>query len=651
MSSQRASAPGTAAGHREHGPPADAASSVQLAPPSTAPALSAARTAGALLLILLLAGVLRFTGLGWGLRHPPFSDERSFVTATAGMLARGDLDHRFYEYPGLFFYLLLPLLAWLPAEARTGPAAYLMARALVAAFSLASVAVVFFLGRRLGGARLGLVAALMLAVSPVDVSTAHMVRPDVVLGTFVLLALIAFDRLERPAGDALSGLGLGLAASVKFTGLLLLPSYLLQRAFVPGRRLGGALRAALFTALVGVIATPYALLRPADFARGARYQLTAHYRGSGAAPGLADNLAFYLRTAEQALGPLGALLAMWGVVVALREGRRWLPVLLFPVVLMLVMSTAELRFSRFLVPATGLLALFAARAVEALGARARWLAALLALLAVLPPLGAAAQYVRKSARPSPRDMALDWIAAHVPPGARVLDLCRDLSFGLDARRYEIVELRPKTRHVARLAAEMDLIVAYPDAAARLDGFESVLHVRADRGEAPFELLVPGPGRRIPYSPLPLAGARLRVSSGPERAEALRDGDAGTTWGAATPASAGADWIEVRLAEPRRVGRVELALGTPPRPCAGRLGLQGSADGAGWDELAVLPGRPAPEDQLGARSEVLVLAALPLRALRITCSGRGPGPWEVAELSLAAPMESRSGRVPVSTKSP
>jgi len=59
-----------------------------------------------LLAILTLAAVLRFAGLSWGLRHRPTWDERVFVHSTRAMIAQGDLDHRYYEYPGLFFYLL-----------------------------------------------------------------------------------------------------------------------------------------------------------------------------------------------------------------------------------------------------------------------------------------------------------------------------------------------------------------------------------------------------------------------------------------------------------------------------------------------------------------------------------------------------------------
>ena len=65
--------------------------------------------AAALASLLALAAVLRFGSLGWGLRHEPHIDERYFVENVGWMLAHRDIDHRFDEYPGLFFYALTPV--------------------------------------------------------------------------------------------------------------------------------------------------------------------------------------------------------------------------------------------------------------------------------------------------------------------------------------------------------------------------------------------------------------------------------------------------------------------------------------------------------------------------------------------------------------
>src|SRR5262245_2472619 len=103
--------------------------------------------------IVLLAATLRFSALDWGLRHTPHNDEASFVENAARMLRERSLDHRFYEYPALFLYLLVPVQA---AAGGDGPGAYVAARGLVAAFGVLSVVLVGLIGFRRAGPWAGL---------------------------------------------------------------------------------------------------------------------------------------------------------------------------------------------------------------------------------------------------------------------------------------------------------------------------------------------------------------------------------------------------------------------------------------------------------------------------------------------------------------
>ncbi|HEY3119781.1 MAG TPA: glycosyltransferase family 39 protein, partial [Vicinamibacteria bacterium] len=314
----------------------------------------------ALLAVIVLAAGLRFTGLSWGLRHRPHWDERVFVENAARMAEKRELDHRFYEYPGLFFDVLAPVLAFAGAG-QPDARAYLVARGMVAFFGTASVLIVFLLGRRLLDERAGLAAALLLAVSPIDVWTAHMVRPDVPLQTLVLLALLAFGAIgPRLRGDLLSGLAIGAATAVKFTGLLLVPSYLAARALAPGPRLRRTLVAGMIGVVVLLLATPYALVRGRSFFEGVWIQWRFHY-GAGGFADLTGFALYYLRAIATTLGPLGAVLLAAGTALALLDWRRWLPLVLHPLVTLAVHSTAEVRYDRFLVPTTGVLCLLAAR--------------------------------------------------------------------------------------------------------------------------------------------------------------------------------------------------------------------------------------------------------------------------------------------------
>ena len=248
------------------------------------PVIGAVRFRTLLALVLLLAAALRFTGLGFGLRHRPYPDERVFVENAHRMVAERSLDHRYYEYPGLMFGLLAPVMAVVGVDRPPGPEAYLAARGLVAAFGVLSVGLVAVLGRRLMGPVGALAAALFLAVSHVEVDAAHMVKPDVVLEAFVLLAFLAFRRVsERPLGDLAAGAALGAATAVKFSGVLLVPCYLLQRFLTPGSRGRGIALTALAATVLFFVSTPYSLIHARSFITGGvLVQLRYHYRPEAA---------------------------------------------------------------------------------------------------------------------------------------------------------------------------------------------------------------------------------------------------------------------------------------------------------------------------------------------------------------------------------
>ena len=273
--------------------------------------------------ILILAAALRFTGLGWGLRHRPDLDERWFVESVGRMLAARDLDHRFYEYPGLFIYFLAPVLAFFrPPD--FGAGAYLAARVVVALFGVTSVGLTYLLAARLAGRGAGLAAALFVAVSPVEVFTAHMVRPDVALEAFVLLAFLAFLRLGSDwREDLLSGIALGVATAVKFTGVLLAPSYVAQRLGAPGFRVSRLALAAGASLVAFALCSPFTFLHFGVAVRGAHIQVFHHYEVRGRGPEHYLDMAWtYGLGLMKSFGPLGLALVAAGVLLAARDGRR-----------------------------------------------------------------------------------------------------------------------------------------------------------------------------------------------------------------------------------------------------------------------------------------------------------------------------------------
>jgi hypothetical protein len=98
-------------------------------------------------------------------------------------------------------------------------------RALGAVFGAVTVAAVGLIGRRLGGDRLGLVAAGIAALSPLLIAADGALTSETLYGALIALTLLSALRLaERPSAGraALVGLAIGLAALTRSEALLLL---------------------------------------------------------------------------------------------------------------------------------------------------------------------------------------------------------------------------------------------------------------------------------------------------------------------------------------------------------------------------------------------------------------------------------------------
>jgi hypothetical protein len=483
-----------------------------------------------------------------------------------------------------------------------------------------------------------------------------MVRPDVVLEVFVLLALLAMLRLDGSLRrDALAGIALGAAVAVKFSGALLVPSFVLARCLLPPaevRRPSAVLRgvavagaAALVTTLVF---TPYAVLHAREFATGVGIQVGYHYEAerSGHVPYL-EMLRTYLGVVRRGLGPAAWLLL--AAPFALRKDRRWAVLAAFPVVALLVFSTSDVKRDRFLVPAFGVLAVMAAATFDR---GARWLADRVGrpgLAALATAIGAAAlaaaplvrsiAHVRALRQPGSRDRALDWIQAHVPPRAAIVAGIADL--GLDRSRYDVL---PPTGYAPldrALVAHAGWFVAPPALGESLGGLREAFRVdgRLVDASPPIAVFAADAGERPHLRAVALDAARLRVSENAAMVPAMFDDDPATAWTTAG-AQAPGQWIEVDLGGARDVRRVDLAVGNRPNR-RGALLRVFADDGSGWRRVRVAPGRPPveeqPMDERGV-TQVLVLEPARARALRIVQEGTDTHRWAVARLQVIAAEE-------------
>lgn len=229
-----------------------------------------------LLGVLVVAAALRFWGIEAGLDGPARAEETALADRVVRMMTTGDLDPHDFETPSLYLYLQLPVASvrfmagavagrW-SGLAQVGAGDFVLsARIVIALFGLATVWLTHQIGMR-WGARHALLAAGLVAVTPLHVRAAHAAAPAMLLAFLVALAfLLSLSATERGMAKAFAwaGAAAGLAMATDYTGAsaLLLP---LLAAWMthPARpsRLACALAALGGAALAFLAAVPYALL-------------------------------------------------------------------------------------------------------------------------------------------------------------------------------------------------------------------------------------------------------------------------------------------------------------------------------------------------------------------------------------------------------
>ena len=163
----------------------------------------------ALTLVVALAAALRFYGLAWGAPYFHFHIDEHFVFVGAERLRvsmqAAATSGKFFMYGPLPMHLLNGVV-WL-YESIKAPLALttfqdqvtymVMGRAISAAMGTATVAVLFFIGRRVSNAVGGVLAAALLATTVVHIAESHSFRVDLAMIFFASLAWLFALRIAE----------------------------------------------------------------------------------------------------------------------------------------------------------------------------------------------------------------------------------------------------------------------------------------------------------------------------------------------------------------------------------------------------------------------------------------------------------------------
>jgi YYY domain-containing protein len=211
----------------------------------------------ALLAILIVGATLRLTGLDWDDSQHLHPDER-FLTMVENNLAWPETLSDYWDTAvsplnpynrghGSYVYGVLPVFITKAVGQATGltgyGGVYLAGRAVSALMDLLCVLLVYAIGARLYDRRVGLLGALLLALSALNIQQAHYFTVDTTLTFFVTLAFYLAVRVaqeDRWRDRILLGLVFGLAVACKISVLTFGLVIALAFALAAWRRGAGA---------------------------------------------------------------------------------------------------------------------------------------------------------------------------------------------------------------------------------------------------------------------------------------------------------------------------------------------------------------------------------------------------------------------------
>ncbi len=394
----------------------------------------------------LIAASLMYGNLSYGLPFYYHPDEPYKAVSAVGV-TRGTVPPRF-NHPQFMLLFSVPFLS---GGGALGAHPLLAARAAVATLGVATVCLLYVVGRALAGPVAGVAAALLYATAPLAVVAAHDFKEDIPLAfwlTVQLFFLVRYLRGARSRDLFLAAAALGGAVGAKYTGLIAVP--LLGGAVwwgpASGRRGKTLGTAALVAAVAFLLSTPSILWHPDEFLAGLSFEGQHAMFGHGITHRWGTEERFSVMSPRNPLkiSPLpylwtyhlryslvpglsiaGLLLTLVGALMALTRGdRAWGLVAAGLGLFYFVLETLPLKpppfAARYMVVVLPYAALLGGGAVAFAWKGSLPQKALIGLLlaATLGVNGFRSVQQVSGMRPDTRDAARAWIVRNVPQGAR-----------------------------------------------------------------------------------------------------------------------------------------------------------------------------------------------------------------------------------------
>ncbi|MCC7007342.1 MAG: glycosyltransferase family 39 protein [Acidobacteria bacterium] len=408
-------------------------------------------------LVTLAGGVLRFVGIGWGAPYFHFHMDEHYVFMGADLLRKSMRDAamsgKFFMYGPLAMYGLNVVRSVYESVSHElvltvfdDQVTYMrMGRAISAAFSTATIVLVYAIAARVAGRLAGLLSAACLAVTVLHVRDAHFFSVDMTLTFFCVLTwLCALRMAERGTAlwSVLTGSAFALALTAKYSAAFLaIPialAHLLSparpsalRAWASWRRwvLLGALMVAV-TIATFLVVDPMVVAYYDKFREDVRQQITDPLTGTTRPMYMAHfsdlthpRVFWFTNLLWWGMGPALEIWALAGVIwLLVRRNKAALVSAVVPLAYFTVAGNSVAPFIRYAIPMATALSVAAGVLSADLIARRRWRP--LAIAATAAVIGTSAlwavAYTHIFRTPDTRLVASRWIMRNIPRGAPVL---------------------------------------------------------------------------------------------------------------------------------------------------------------------------------------------------------------------------------------
>lgn len=415
--------------------------------------------------LLMVAALLRFRGLAFGLPHTQARPDETAIIDPVRILLSGHLPH-FYDYSWLFlwvvslayvgyflygaalgtFHSMSEMLASWPVHWEPF---FLIPRAISASAGTLSILAVFRLGRQLRDDATGIVSALFLTFAFIHAISSHFGTTDIVM-TYLIVCAVSFLIDAHRSGNrrrfALAGLIAGLAAATKYNAVVLIVPMLVSYALTVLDARGHRRRAwredgilyfgVAFGLAFVIVGVPFIIADRAPFLAAMRelaHALTVGdvrlEQSNGWLYHLSNSLRYGIGLPLLAAGIAGAAALLWF------ERRVALLFLSFPIAYYLVAGGFRLLFFRYTLPVVPFLCVTAAYLVcltcawvvsqlpTRVAHRALYFRATTAVLAVTMVWSSAVKiwaFDQVMRQPDNRVVVARWFYDNVPAGSTVL---------------------------------------------------------------------------------------------------------------------------------------------------------------------------------------------------------------------------------------